>query len=813
MRKPIRKWTLDIIHHSHTDIGYTERQEKIERYHVHFIKQAIQVLNSIRSGEKSGWEGFKWTCETFWPVERFLAQATEQEEQAFREWVQSGDISLSGTYLNMTELIDADLLTRMIKRSTDYAKSIGVTLDSAMTADINGYSWGFAQCLLDAGIQNLLSCIHTHHGMYPLGQKQTPFWWEAPGGERLLVWNGDHYHLGNDLGLALNAIHSYIIRDEFRTPPIASNHWEIMETRIMRYLNRLEEEGYPYDFAPIALSGLIVDNAPPNGSIMDLFQQWNEVHGDSVTIRMTTLSDLFAKVRKRTDVEIPVHRGDWPDWWSDGVASTAAHTQLFRDAQRNFRMLALLDPDNRMIPEFAVREMEEQLTLYAEHTWGYSHSISEPWNPLVQSLGARKEAYAANASRLVHSAIDAILEAKGEAMLAPGRPLRFKVVNPFPHDIRVIASMYLDYWELPLIREGLEVREEGRTDVIVHQVSQVSRGTEVSIPVTLKAAEEKWFLIVPCAAKEGKTTSNVSLTGSDGVKDIRDFRPEPAEDVPFRVTETSVESAHVLIAWEAEKGIVSWKDKRSGIELIDPEAPHAAFAPVYEVTPVKDRGLIRQTRTRMGRNRKGMNVQRHVGRLVRAYEAERGPLWVTIEQEYEVAGMSHYTVRLTVYAHEPRVDVTIRLHKDSVWEPENVYIPLPLSIPHAQLWLEKAGALMRPGIDQLPGTGLDFYCIQDGIGWIGQDQGLAIATPDSPLIQLGPLAFGDRKLHGQQELNKPKAVYAWILNNFWETNFKATLGGFYEFRYSVHWGHDLGTPEKAIAQCRLSNQRVISYRA
>lgn len=811
MKKPTRKWTLDIIHHSHTDIGYTERQEKIERFHVHFIKQVLQILSSIKSGEKSNWEGFKWTCETFWPVERFLAQATDDEAQVFQAYVRSGDISLSGTYLNMTELIDADLLARMIKRSTNYANSIGVTLDSAMTADINGYSWGFAQCLLDAGIHNLLSCIHTHHGMFPLGQKQTPFWWEAPSGKRLLVWNGDHYNLGNDLGLALNALHSYIIRDEFHTPPFVNNHWEVMEARIMRYLSQLEEEGYPYDFAPVALSGIIVDNAPPNGSIIDLFHQWNEVHGDVVTIQMTTLSDLFAKLRQQTDIEIPVYRGDWPDWWSDGVASTAAHTQLFRDAQRNFQLLVQLDPENSIIPKAAVREMEEQLTLYAEHTWGYSHSITEPWNPMVQSLGARKEAYAANASRLVHTAIDAVLEAKGEAMLAPGRSMRYKVINPFQHDIRVIAKMYLDYWELPLIRDGFEVREEGRTDVVmVHQVSQVSRGTEVSILITLKAAEERTFRLIPDSAENGETTSSFALTGSDRVKDIRDFR---SEDQPFCVTQNSVESAHVLISWEAGKGIVSWIDKRSEINLIDITAPHSAFAPVYEVTPVKDHSLIRKTRTKMGRNRKGMNVQRHVGQLVHALEVERGPLWITIEQEYESVGMSHYVVRLTVYAHEPRVDVAIRLHKDSVWEPENVYIPLPFSLPNAQLWLEKAGALMRPGIDQIPGTGLDFYSIQNGLGWIGQEQGLAIAMPDTPLVQLGPLAFGDRLLQGQQDRNEVRAIYSWILNNFWETNFKATLGGFYEFRYSVYWGNDLNTPEKAIAQCRLSNQRVINYRA
>lgn len=43
MLKVGKKWKLYLIHHSHTDIGYTDRQEKIERYHVDFIKQAIDI--------------------------------------------------------------------------------------------------------------------------------------------------------------------------------------------------------------------------------------------------------------------------------------------------------------------------------------------------------------------------------------------------------------------------------------------------------------------------------------------------------------------------------------------------------------------------------------------------------------------------------------------------------------------------------------------------------------------------------------------------------------------------------------------------
>jgi len=99
-----RKWKIYVIQHSHTDIGYTQRQEKIEQYQVDFIRQAVAVCNESHSGVRPEWEGFKWTCETFWAVEKFLEQATEEEKEQSVSALRRGDIELSGSYLNMTEL-------------------------------------------------------------------------------------------------------------------------------------------------------------------------------------------------------------------------------------------------------------------------------------------------------------------------------------------------------------------------------------------------------------------------------------------------------------------------------------------------------------------------------------------------------------------------------------------------------------------------------------------------------------------------------------------------------------------------------------
>ncbi|WP_237392005.1 glycoside hydrolase [Paenibacillus dendrobii] len=809
-----RKWRIFVIHHSHTDIGYTERQERIEQYHVDFIRQAVMISKAMRSGKHDDWKGFKWTCETFWAVERFLGEASDEEKSDFAEAVRQGDIELSGTYLNMTELADEDLLRSIHAKAAAYGRSIGCPVDSAMTADINGYSWGYAKSLLDAGIQHLFSCIHTHHGMFALGRKQIPFWWETPGGEKLLVWNGEHYMFGNELGFCPDGVGSYMIRDEFHTPAIVNNREEIMETRIGRYLLKLEEEGYPYDFVPVMVSGLATDNGSPNGEIASAIQAWNREHGGEVQVQMSTLSRFFSHLKEQ-ETEIPVYRGDWPDWWSDGVNSTPMHTQLFRDAQRTLRRVKQLDPQQQLIGIQELADIEQQLVMYAEHTWGFHASVHSPWEWNVQMLEVRKLAYAANASRMAHGALDKVQNGQGGSLLRPGRAFRYRVVNTEPVACKQYAVLEWDGFENERFKEGLEVIDEESGRKVPHQAGN----QQVSIEVELKPGEQRRYSLRPMKAEKSGTTSNLKLVGADTVYDMEDIYSSGTAKDAVLVSEQGAESPYVKIRW-GEEGIISWVNKATGEELIRNDRKHGAFTPVYEYTPAVGpvtSSTMYAARSGMGRNRKGLNVQRSTGRMVKAKAVSNGPLFGVVELQFETRGMSCYSVFLKLYATSGRVDASVRFHKDSVWEPENVYISLPFtsgSTDAETLWLDKAGGPLRPWIDQLPGTLLDYSCIQEGWAYVGQNGSVMVAAPDTPLVQLGPLEYGQRMLHSQQKpgAETTRPLYIWAMSNYWETNFKATLGGFYEFRYVIEWNKDIHTPEQAIGQCRAMSSGFAVWR-
>ncbi|WP_343044582.1 ROK family protein [Saccharibacillus qingshengii] len=797
---PKRTWTVCVIHHSHTDIGYTERQEKIERFQIDFIRQALGILEKTKEGGQSDDEKFRWTCETFWAVERFLEQASPEEREQFAQAVRGGQIELSGTYLNMTELPDYPLLRHIHSRAVAYAASIGHTVDSAMTADINGYGWGYARSLLENGIKHLFSCVHTHHGMFPLGRKQTPLWWEASSGERLLVWNGEHYMFGNELGLCPGALGKYVIRDEFDHASIDERHDEIARVRMLRYLCKLEEEGYPYDFVPVMLSGLGTDNAPPNERIPGFIRSWNEQYGETIRIEMTGLHDFFERLKREDTSGLPVHRGDWPDWWSDGTASTAMHTQIFRDAQRVLRQAEHLDPDRVVLAKTEIDKILQPLILYAEHTWGYHSSISEPWHPNVQLLEVRKLANAAEASRLAYGALDKVLAAQGAASLSPERMLRYRVINTAPVASRQLAALQLDGWEPALLAGGFDIVHEQTGRKLDWQQTHPQL---MNVDIALEAGEDALLHIVPRPPKNeaaGITTSNTRLIGSDRISDMEDLYPDSAPPFPISIHEQGIESPFCRIEWKQGQGIVSWRNLPTGEERLKAGSPHGAFTPVYEVTSVENPRNAREvwtSRSQMGRNRKGPDVHRSAGRLIRVKTLENGPLQATLELQYEVEGMSSYHLFLKVYATINRVDVAVRLHKDSVWMSENVYIALPFTGGSAapdRLYADKAGEWIRPWKDQLPGTCLDYTCVQNGLAWVGEaSDSLLISMPDTPLVQLGPLEYGRRLVHTQQPAEAQPLPYSWPLTNYWETNFKATLGGFYEFRYSVAAGESADT--------------------
>ncbi|MBC1933006.1 glycoside hydrolase family 38 N-terminal domain-containing protein [Listeria seeligeri] len=802
-----KKWKLYVLHHSHTDIGYTERQEKLKRYHVDFIQQAIDILTEIENGKRPEWEGFRWVCENYWQVENFLENSSEENIACFERYVQAGLIDISLNYLNMTELVDNDVLNHKLAQGRSYADSLAVPLDSAMTADINGFSWGYADALANNGIENLFSCIHTHHGMFPVEKKHHGFWWEGPSGERVLTWVSDHYHMGNELCLVPKHGITYLLEDRFN-PKAEVSEFEVAEERIFKYIEKLDNDAdYDYDFVPLMVSGMSTDNGAPNGQILERIKKWNDLHGEQIEIEMITLNHFFEILREEMN-ELPVYRGDWNDWWADGIGSTPAVVKHYKDAQRKYHIGKQLAPDFVAADKKYLDEVEYELALYAEHTWGYSSSVTEPWETLVNDLDFRKSAYAIRANQLASLKLDEILAAKGEVTIRPDREKLFKVINPQATTRTDSVRLYIEHWEdvegvgVDILLQNIEVVDEANGKVLPSQVREIARAKEVEVVLELAALEER---ILRIRLKKELTKEPYRYLAVDKVNDVM----YDGWQEGLRVNAHQVETAYYSMVFDETKGIVSMIDKQDGGSLLRDNLEYAPFVGIYERTPTEpDAWEVRHT---MGRNRKKINTNRYVSKLRNIKVSERGEVSATIVFTYDLEGTQMYEIHMKVYRDTPKIDVTLRLHKDSVWDPENLYISFPFTTGGAEeLYFDKTGCLVRPGVDQLPGTNQEFYLLQEGAAYVGAGKSVILALKDTPLLVLGDLEHHLIELAGQGGVEKSKEpLYVWAMNNFWETNFKVDLAGFYEFRYTLST-LQTNQADVAIDACKSYNQGFLS---
>ncbi|MEX2607791.1 MAG: glycoside hydrolase [Kiritimatiellia bacterium] len=807
-----RKWTVHLIQHTHTDVGYTESQSRIARFHVDFIDRVIDIDKKIKAGD-TGLAGFKWTNECFWSIEQWIKKNPGRTDELV-DCIRNGTLGLTAGYLHFNELIDGSMLAKAIGRAVAFARQHDLKLDTAIAADINGFSWGYAGILHDAGVVNLMTCVHAHHGLAPIGKRQTPFYWETPDGRDILVWNGEHYHHGNSLGLVPGALNTYGFRDELQPPPRSNDHPAIARIRLPRYLKQLELDHYPYDFIPIHVSGAMTDNAPPSAAIARFVNEWNACGDRAVHMEMSTPSDFCAKVRAQ-DVSIPRYRGDWPDWWSDGLASTPDEVRLLRQANRNRTWLTqLAETRNLSVDAETLGQLEQNILLFTEHTFNHSDSMKAPWNISVKAIGGNKKAIAYAAFDRAMDLRDDLLGQLGElGNLAPpdaGDRFIYRVLNPLDTPVTDLARLYIEHRDFDLIQVAPEVVDLQTGETMDAQQSPAPRGFTIDTPVTLGAKEEAFFEL-----RAGTSTlRHVRRDFSDSL-DGCDVQGGEVNGATVNIGPRSVETESLHLTFAEDGAILSWTDKSSGEDLLSSNRHHAPFTPVYDVTPVSgNRGAdMTAARRVMGRNRKGEHVRRHTGTpgAFRITDAE-GPC-IPVELDCEVEGCELYQVTLSIWKSLPRVDVTVRLHKKSVWAPENLYVALPFAVPGGTLWVDKAGGPMRPWVDQLPDTLTDWVCLQEGFCVCGDSLGVAVTLPDAPLLQLGPLDYGTRRLMGHPDLD-PSMIrpYNWLMTNYWETNFDADLGGFHEFTYRIESGGHLSNPRDAVRQCRILNHGLKPFR-
>jgi alpha-mannosidase len=747
--------TLYVVNHSHTDIGFTDHQDVCLRQHREYVDDALALIEA--TADRPEESRYRWTVEVTGPLLPWLREAAPSQLERFRHWHGAGAIDVAAMQYNVTPLLNVEQLCRSLYPVRILREEYGLTVRAAMQCDVNGVSWLFADLLSAIGVEFLTMSVNEVRGRAP---RPVPgaFWWDGPGGGRVLAWNGFHYLFGRSI--AKLGDQRFVDR---ALPPI-------LEQLAAR-------DDYPFDFLYCqSTHPMRVDNGPPDRRMADFVHRWNE-EGRSPRIVLTTPGEFGAWFSERYGDGLETRRGDWVDWWSDGVASSAYETGVNRTTHELLLGAELLaawvraEGGDGWDPERTARAYE-QATLYDEHTWGAFASIAAPDSLFTKAQWNRKSSFAYHAAMETHDVLARAARAFADRRGDRGTEGRFNLgeltdAEAYP---KTEGTELLVVNTLPWSRS-----------VLVEEPDLRGGGAPVGMLEQFFPPNVPWGGALP---HERTRRVRAELAGFGFAFVSAD---EPASSHDLSAGDGFIENARYRVEIDAATGAVaSWLDKELGHDFAGEQDGFRLGQLVYETVDAdggRDALFVMDfSRDDFGIWQVDPAFRREPSRAVSVREGRVHEGVAEIEVDVEVAGSRAAHCRYALESGRGALAVEWTLDKEHVTEPEAVYVAFPLALDEPSFRLDLNGVPCTPDADQLNGTVRDWYPVRRWADVSDGERGVTICPLDAPLVQLGGITTG--KAASELRPEGP-ALFSWALNNHWMVNFKASQGGRIPLRYRL----------------------------
>ncbi len=713
--KPVRRWVVYLLPHSHVDIGYTHVQADVEKAQCQYLEMAMETARKT-AGNPAG-ARFKWNVEVLWAVDSYLRRATPEQRQSFIDAVKAGQVGLDALYGNMlTGLCRPEELLRLLRGATVLSQLTGVPIQSAMITDVPGYTWGMVPAFNHSGVKYFSigpnGGDRIGHTIAAWGDK--PFWWVGPNGrDRVLVWmTGTGYY------------------QVFQSPD-----------NLMNYLDRLERDGYAYDY--VQVRHCLGDNGAPDVNFAGKVRDWNATHAYPKLVIATT-AEMFRDFESRYGGQIPLAKGDFTPYWEDGAGSSARETALNRAAAERLvqaeTLFAMVNRHAYKTKDFY--QAWRNAILYDEHTWGAHNSISEPDNPFVKSQWAVKQAFALEADRQSRALVVAANESRG-----------------------------------PLV--GSETGQTGAMDVFNTTGHSVSDALVV-IPRELSAAGDAVkssltndWLLPSQRLSSGELVFRASFGAFMGHRfQVTSGAGREPIFQPARASGNQLSSASLTVRIDERTGAIgSLKSSSSGEEWVCANPPAALndywYLPGSDLKSLKPSGPA----------------------TIRV--KENGPLIASLLIETSAPGCRKLTREVRLHALKDYVEIIDTLDKEAIRAKEGVHLGFAFNVPEGEMHMDIPWAVMRPEVDQIPGACKNWITIQRWVDVSNKSRGVTWLSPDAPLVEVGGVTANligslSNPRSWLAHLEPTQTWYAWIMNNHWHTNYRAEQEGPTTFRFSIH---------------------------
>lgn len=676
-----RDWKIFVVPFSHTDVGFTAPVPDVIRQHRQYLDDVVAYIDQTQSNPPES--QFKWTIEVTWVLEDYLANRSPAQIEALMNHVRAGRIEIAAMHFSLqTDLAGPEELVRSLYFAQELKNTFKVPIRTAVTNDTPGFTWALAQLLAKADIPYASLAMNSFLSeFYTTTILPNLFYWESQSGDQTLLWRSMHPNWAYLEGTIWGLYSSYAA----------------MEPRITAQLHKLAATGYPYD--AVLINAATGDNGPPNLTITDNAHTWNQNHDDA-TMYVSTFSEFFDYVTEHVTQDIPVFRGDAPNWWSWGFAASATggflksrKTQTTLATAETFASMAHATAPGYVYPAAELRRAYINNLLFEDHNLGAVNPAGNApfWD--------RKTAWISAAARAGESAIDDALDALSGTVQTGGE-VAVAVFNPLPWE-------RTDVVRVPLSSPHLRA-------IPAFRIVDAGAGTER--PVQLLPTDEVAFQaenIPPLGYKLYHLR-----TAADPWPPIRPLHQPVLENDQYRVQVDL-----------ATGGIKSILDKSAGTELTRTDARFNQYA-YNGAVPF------------------GFHVMASDSGQVLQYLVLRGM----------APGSNSYVTSITLVNGQRRIDFSNQYDKRPVIDLEGMDFYFNFGLPDADLRYEIPFGHVRVFEEELSGFRSNHYAMQRWSAITGGNMSIILAS-DGPAIHAYPSGQFDGNVRLLTSFNSSGTAY------------------------------------------------------
>ncbi len=735
--RPERRWKVFVAPSSHTDIGYTDWQERV------FQRHNENTLLACRTCDEH--PHFKWNLEVAFQAFLFRQKHPTMFWRQLVPRIREGRIGLQGLYLNMlTGLCSGEEMVRVVARAQTLARSCGLgPVVSANLSDVPTAVGTLPMFLAQAGVRYFAEAVNQYHApvfSYAAPRLvQSPFWWEGLDGSRVLAILTDSY--------------GYVRRLNLTGSP------EEVEAQLLPWLRAFSERHYPCD-AVYAYGGFF-DNEPLDPRYVHTIEQWNS-RWEYPRIVLCTVDEFFRYVEKGFGKTLPVFRGDFGVYWEDGAASTAHETALVRWAKQRLegaeRWLAIvkLHHPASIFPIGDLHSAWEEVIFFDEHTWGAWCSVSEPDSEQTRHQWEFKAGYASRAAEKAESLHQRAQQERtrlinGRKTLPPAGTQAVVVWNEFCWQRDVVAVVHLPdtsgRWRVRDVRNGQVVPAQRDGERLMFVAGRVPPMGYAS------------FLL-----ERGEPPAQRALLGQAGDR----WRWEGAR---FRLQIDPRTGA-----------ITSLKDTASGAEWVDASAGYGLNQFIYVLGGEGTRLMYPHYAEPR------YEVFIHSQTSVEA--VENGAIRAVLRLQRTGRNLPPVDTWITIWW-DGRLEFLNVLHKEATLTKEAGYFAFPFRFAQPKAirgFVELPYGILQVEQEQLTGGCREWYATHSFAALSDGRSTAYLATPHAPLLTFNDFFKG---LWRGKLGSLNGSLFAYVFNNYWDTNYKASQGGDLVFGFTL-WLKDEG---------------------